>query len=82
MIAILDYGMGNLHSVARAVDRVGGDPNVIEDAGGLRTAAALIVPGVGHFVAEEAPDAVLAALTGFLQPYRDGAAADLVVATA
>ncbi len=49
MIAILDYGMGNLHSVARAVDRVGGDPDVIEDAGSLRTATALIVPGVGHF---------------------------------
>jgi pimeloyl-ACP methyl ester carboxylesterase len=42
----------------------------------------VVLPGVGHFVAEEAPDAVLAALTGFLQPYRDGAAADLVVATA
>ena len=49
MIAILDYGMGNLHSVARAVDRVGGDPDVIEDAVSLRTATALIVPGVGHF---------------------------------
>jgi glutamine amidotransferase len=49
VIAILDYGMGNLHSVARAVDRVGGDPDVIEDAGSLRTATALIVPGVGHF---------------------------------
>ena len=49
MIAILDYGMGNLHSVARAVDRVGGDPDVIEDAGSRRTATALIVPGVGHF---------------------------------
>ncbi len=24
-IAVLDYGMGNLHSVARALDRVGGD---------------------------------------------------------
>jgi imidazole glycerol-phosphate synthase subunit HisH len=49
VIAILDYGMGNLHSVARAVGRVGGDPDVIEDAGSLRTATALIVPGVGHF---------------------------------
>ena len=49
MIAVLDYGMGNLHSVARAVDRVGGDPDVIEDAGDVRTATALIVPGVGHF---------------------------------
>jgi pimeloyl-ACP methyl ester carboxylesterase len=35
----------------------------------------LVVPGCGHFVAEEAPEALLAALTTFLAPYRDGAAA-------
>jgi pimeloyl-ACP methyl ester carboxylesterase len=31
----------------------------------------LVVPGAGHFVAEEAPEEVLAALTTFLAPYRD-----------
>jgi hypothetical protein len=31
----------------------------------------LNIPGAGHFVAEEAPDAVLAGLTKFLAPYRD-----------
>jgi pimeloyl-ACP methyl ester carboxylesterase len=43
-----------------------------------------VVPGAGHFVAEEAPDEMLAALTAFLAPYRDGApAADArAVATA
>jgi pimeloyl-ACP methyl ester carboxylesterase len=30
----------------------------------------LVIPGAGHFVAEEAPDQVLAALSGFLAPYR------------
>ena len=35
----------------------------------------LNIPGAGHFVAEEAPDAVLAALTKFLAPYRDEIAA-------
>jgi pimeloyl-ACP methyl ester carboxylesterase len=34
----------------------------------------LVIAGVGHFVAEEAPDEMLAALTAFLAPYRDGAA--------
>jgi hypothetical protein len=34
----------------------------------------LVIPGAGHFVAEEAPDEMLAALTEFLAPYRDGAA--------
>ena len=35
----------------------------------------LVIPGAGHFVAEEAPDAVLAGLTRFLAPYRDESAA-------
>ena len=38
--------------------------NVANDVQGL------VIPGAGHFVAEEAPDAVLAGLTTFLAPYR------------
>ncbi len=34
----------------------------------------VVIPDVGHFVAEEAPEEMLAALTVFLAPYRDGAA--------
>ena len=30
----------------------------------------VVIPGAGHFVAEEAPDELLAALTAFLAPYR------------
>jgi pimeloyl-ACP methyl ester carboxylesterase len=33
----------------------------------------VVIPGAGHFVAEEAPDAMLEALTGFLAAYRAGA---------
>ncbi len=33
----------------------------------------LVIPGVGHWVAEEAPEAMLAALTSFLAPYREAA---------
>jgi pimeloyl-ACP methyl ester carboxylesterase len=32
----------------------------------------VVIPGSGHWVAEEAPDEMLAALTAFLAPYRDG----------
>jgi pimeloyl-ACP methyl ester carboxylesterase len=32
----------------------------------------VVIPGAGHFVAEEAPEQVLAALAEFLAPYRDG----------
>jgi glutamine amidotransferase len=48
-VAILDYGMGNLRSVARAVERVGGKPDVTDDAAAVARADALVVPGVGHF---------------------------------
>jgi pimeloyl-ACP methyl ester carboxylesterase len=36
---------------------------------------AVVIPGAGHWVAEQAPEAVLEALTAFLAPYRDGHAA-------
>src|SRR5579859_4355864 len=35
----------------------------------------LVIPGCGHWVAEQAPDELLAALTAFLAPYREGTAA-------
>jgi glutamine amidotransferase len=48
-IAILDYGMGNLRSVARAIAHVGGSATVSEDASVALDADGLVVPGVGHF---------------------------------
>jgi pimeloyl-ACP methyl ester carboxylesterase len=35
----------------------------------------LVIPGIGHWLAEQAPDELVAALTEFLAPYRDGHAA-------
>ena len=32
----------------------------------------LVIPGAGHWLAEQAPDEMIAALTEFLAPYRDG----------
>ncbi len=48
-IVVLDYGMGNLRSVARAVERVGGKSELADEPDLLAGADALIVPGVGHF---------------------------------
>lgn len=48
-VAICDYGMGNLRSVARAVERVGGRPQVTDDPHVVAGADALVVPGVGAF---------------------------------
>jgi glutamine amidotransferase len=48
-IAILDYEMGNLRSVARAVARVGGEPLVTADPGEVAKADGIVIPGVGAF---------------------------------
>ena len=48
-IAVLDYGMGNLLSVERAIARVGGDVEITGDPDRILAAAALVIPGVGHF---------------------------------
>jgi imidazole glycerol-phosphate synthase subunit HisH len=47
MIAIVDYGAGNLRSVANAVAKLGHEPTLTSDPGDLRDAAAVILPGVG-----------------------------------
>jgi glutamine amidotransferase len=48
-IAVLDYGAGNLRSVAKAIERSGGQADVCSDASGLRLADAVVLPGVGAF---------------------------------
>jgi imidazole glycerol-phosphate synthase subunit HisH len=48
-IAILDYGTGNLFSVLRAIERVGGTAEITDDPDVVGRASALVVPGVGHF---------------------------------
>ena len=47
MIAIIDYGAGNLRSVANAIDRLGYQPRITSQAGELSEAQAVILPGVG-----------------------------------
>ena len=49
MIAVLDYGMGNLRSVARALERAGGRVVVTGEPAVAHRADALVVPGVGAF---------------------------------
>jgi glutamine amidotransferase len=49
MIAIVDYGMGNLFSIYNALDRVGAGPRIVRDPDGLSKANGIVVPGVGAF---------------------------------
>jgi imidazole glycerol-phosphate synthase subunit HisH len=48
-IGLVDYGMGNLHSVARAVERLGVELISVPDAPAMEACDALILPGVGSF---------------------------------
>jgi imidazole glycerol-phosphate synthase subunit HisH len=50
-IAILDYGMGNLRSVEKALEHVGVTATITSDAGEVRAADGVILPGVGAFPA-------------------------------
>ena len=48
-IAILDYGMGNLRSVEKALEHVGATAAITHDPSEARAADGLILPGVGAF---------------------------------
>lgn len=47
--AIVDYGVGNLHSIANALRYLGQDSLITSDAKDLEKAQAIILPGVGAF---------------------------------
>ena len=49
MIAIIDYGVGNLFSLAHSVSAVGAEAVVTGDAETLRRADHILLPGVGAF---------------------------------
>jgi len=47
LVAILDYGMGNLRSVGKALEHVGAEPFLTSDHARVREAGAVVLPGVG-----------------------------------
>ncbi|MBI3473685.1 MAG: imidazole glycerol phosphate synthase subunit HisH [Candidatus Solibacter usitatus] len=49
MIAILDYGAGNLRSVQNTLAEIGAGYTLVRDSAGLEAATKIILPGVGHF---------------------------------
>ncbi len=48
-VCVLDYGMGNLRSVEKALEHVGVTATISADAGEVRAADGVILPGVGAF---------------------------------
>ncbi len=53
MIAIVDYGAGNLVSVKKAFDWLGQDCVITDDPAQIAAATKVVLPGVGHFAATE-----------------------------
>lgn len=49
MLAVIDYGIGNLRSVVNALRHLGRDPKVVDSGEGLNAASAIVLPGVGAF---------------------------------
>ena len=49
MIALLDYGAGNVRSVQKALVAAGAEVSLVSTPEGLRDAAAVVLPGVGAF---------------------------------
>jgi glutamine amidotransferase len=48
-VVIADLGLGNLHSVARAIERAGGRASIVADPEALKRASRIVVPGQGAF---------------------------------
>lgn len=51
LVAVLDYGSGNVHSAVKALVEAGADARLTRDRGLVMSAAGLLVPGVGAFSA-------------------------------
>ncbi len=70
LVAVVDYGIGNLRSAQKALERCGADAVLTDDATVIASAAAVVLPGVGAF------GACMAALhaRGLAEPTRSAAA--------
>jgi glutamine amidotransferase len=69
-IAVLDYGIGNVHSAHKALEKVGATASLTTDPDEIAAADGVVLPGVGAFGA--CMDALRA--TGLEQPARDAVA--------
>jgi len=71
-VTIIDYGMGNLRSVQKAIERIGGTAHIESDARAIASADKLVLPGDGAF-----RDAIAALQRlDLVQPIHDHVAAD------
>ncbi len=80
LIAVLDYGIGNLRSAQKGLEKVGAEAHLTSDPGLIAEAAGLVLPGVGAFgrcmealaeagLADVAREAATAAAAGEGRPF-------------
>jgi len=75
MIAVVNYGIGNLRSAEKALQHLGADARLTTDAAEISAAAAVVLPGVGNFAAcmgalrESGLEAVTRAAAGDGRPF-------------
>ena len=48
MIIVIDYGLGNIKSVSRAMEKVGAEITVSSDPSDISSASGVVLPGVGE----------------------------------
>ncbi len=80
LVAVLDYGIGNLRSAQKALEKVGADARLTNDPGLIADAAGVVLPGVGAFgrcmealgqagLSDIAQEAATAAASGSGRPF-------------
>jgi len=63
-VGLFDFGVGNLHSLTKAIARHGASVHIVDSVQGMQTADAIVLPGVGAF------GAAAAALAPWREPIR------------
>ena len=69
-ITIVDYGIGNLHSIRKGIEKAGAKTEVVSDMGALDSAECIVFPGVGAF--GEAMDKLAPAKEKLVQRLSEG----------
>lgn len=69
-MAIADYGVGNLHSIRKALENCGARPFIVEDMPRLLEAECIVLPGVGAF--DKTMERLLPIKEELVQRMRDG----------
>jgi len=72
MIAIVDYGMGNLRSVQKALEKVGAEAKITQNSRDIAQATKIILPGVGAMQ----PAMEKLNTLGLIEPLKDSVKAD------